>query len=361
MQNINRLSVKLFFLLTFLTISLHAGLYDDKYTSVNTSFANGSFEEIIRFEAINFSGKNMEEDSEKVLEKALEKIKSYVESGKDIAVTITGHTESITDDANEETVASKAYPRYVEELFYRSFDKKESKQIASDYALNVEKIMIDNNISKEILVVESKSGNNLAYDDSTNGADRLSNRVMVAIYVAQAPDTDIDGIFDSKDECPQTPRGVLVDKVGCALDSDKDGVADYKDICVNTPNTLQVDFQGCRLNDTLALVFKTDSDEILPVSDVIIQEFAKFMLDNEGYKAEIVGHTDSRNSEAYNMDLSQRRAESTKKALAEKGIDESRLTTRGEGELDPVATNETKVGRQKNRRIEVRIFYKNLK
>ncbi len=70
--------------------------------------------------------------------------------------------------------------------------------------------------------------------------------------------------------------------------------------------------------------------------------------------ATLEGHTDSKGDDAYNRRLSERRAESVRRWLAEKErVDGSKLTARGFGESRPVATNDTDAGRQKNRRVEV--------
>ena len=61
-------------------------------------------------------------------------------------------------------------------------------------------------------------------------------------------DTDVDMIPDSRDECPQTPQGVAVDKVGCPLDGDRDEVPDYLDQCPHTPGGVVVDMEGCPLD-----------------------------------------------------------------------------------------------------------------
>ena len=61
-------------------------------------------------------------------------------------------------------------------------------------------------------------------------------------------DSDGDGIPDYRDVCPDTPKGVKVDDLGCPLDSDGDGVPDYKDKCPNTPAGVQVDSEGCPLD-----------------------------------------------------------------------------------------------------------------
>ena len=61
-------------------------------------------------------------------------------------------------------------------------------------------------------------------------------------------DSDGDGVFDKKDACPNTPRGVKVDSLGCPLDTDGDGVPDYKDNCPDTPKGVKVDSVGCPLD-----------------------------------------------------------------------------------------------------------------
>ena len=61
-------------------------------------------------------------------------------------------------------------------------------------------------------------------------------------------DSDGDGIPDSKDLCPDTPRGVLIDETGCPLDNDGDGVPDYLDKCPQTAKGVKVDKDGCALD-----------------------------------------------------------------------------------------------------------------
>jgi outer membrane protein OmpA-like peptidoglycan-associated protein len=68
---------------------------------------------------------------------------------------------------------------------------------------------------------------------------------------------------------------------------------------------------------------------------------------------EVAGHTDSRGSDAYNMNLSQQRAEAVRNYLISKGIAADRLTAKGYGESQPVADNATDEGRAKNRRVEL--------
>jgi len=66
--------------------------------------------------------------------------------------------------------------------------------------------------------------------------------------VVMEKDSDGDGVFDSADQCPDTPAGVAVDSKGCVLDSDGDGVADYRDNCPGTGAGIAVDSSGCPLD-----------------------------------------------------------------------------------------------------------------
>ena len=69
-----------------------------------------------------------------------------------------------------------------------------------------------------------------------------------------------------------------------------------------------------------------------------------------------IGHTDSIGSDAYNQKLSVRRAESVKAYLVSKRVEPNRIYTEGKGEKQPVASNKTKDGRQKNRRVEIEVI-----
>lgn len=70
---------------------------------------------------------------------------------------------------------------------------------------------------------------------------------------------------------------------------------------------------------------------------------------------QVIGHTDSTGTQAYNMDLSQRRARSVAGILAAGGVSQSRITTAGQGSAQPVASNNTEAGRAQNRRVEILI------
>nr|WP_298372444.1 OmpA family protein [uncultured Halomonas sp.] len=167
-------------------------------------------------------------------------------------------------------------------------------------------------------------------------------------------DTDGDGVPDYQDECPGTPAGVEVDASGCPLDSDGDGVPDYMDQCPNTPAGAQVNALGCEADVVLRDVnFEFDSAKLTVGAEDILDGVADKLRGNENVRVRVEGHTDSVGPDSYNKDLSQRRADSVKSYLASQGISESRMQAIGYGEEQPVASNETAVGRAKNRRVEL--------
>lgn len=99
------------------------------------------------------------------------------------------------------------------------------------------------------------------------------------------------------------------------------------------------------------IYFDTDKTIVMVPSLPTLKQLYKLMLQNPDLKIKIVGHTDSQGSDWYNLHLSRRRANSVKETLYRWGIDESRMTTEGRGEREPIAPNETPTGRQLNRRV----------
>ena len=100
--------------------------------------------------------------------------------------------------------------------------------------------------------------------------------------------------------------------------------------------------------------FITDSAELTPGSKRVLNRVANSLKEWSEVDVEIEGHTDNVADDAYNMDLSQRRAESVRAYLISRGVSASRLTAKGYGETRPVASNNTPEGRAHNRRVELR-------
>ena len=145
-------------------------------------------------------------------------------------------------------------------------------------------------------------------------------------------DIDGDGVTDDKDKCPDTPKGIKIDRFGCPIPIKE------------------------KVSITLHVEFDFDKDAVRSEYHSKIEEVANFLKAYPGKDAVLEGHTDSIGSDAYNLDLSKRRAESVKTVLVETfGIDAARISTEGFGESQPLATNKTAEGRQENRRVVANI------
>ena len=156
---------------------------------------------------------------------------------------------------------------------------------------------------------------------------------------------------------PPAPMKKMVD-----LDSDGDGVTDSLDQCPNTPKGIKVDSAGCpvpipdKVSITLLVEFDFDKDTVKPKYHSDLEKVANFLKAYPDTTGELEGHTDSIGSDEYNMTLSKRRAESVKKYLVGKfNINAARLTTVAHGESQPVASNKSDEGRQRNRRVVANI------
>ncbi len=101
------------------------------------------------------------------------------------------------------------------------------------------------------------------------------------------------------------------------------------------------------------ILFDLDKATLKPESDKQLQYVVALLLDDTGLKLEIQGHTDDQGSPEYNIDLSQRRAETVQQYLQLFGVAQERLKPKGYGEDQPVAPNTTEEGRAKNRRVEL--------
>jgi len=172
-----------------------------------------------------------------------------------------------------------------------------------------------------------------------------------------ALDSDNDGVVDAKDQCPSTPAGAPVDTKGCPLDSDNDGIADYQDKCPATPTGAKIDASGCavvlnkKVSIALEVKFANNKAAFVGSESGEIAKVAAFMREYPNTNTTIEGYTDSRGSDSYNQQLSQKRADAVMKALVDGGISASRLTAIGYGEANPIADNASAERRAQNRRV----------
>ena len=174
------------------------------------------------------------------------------------------------------------------------------------------------------------------------------------------PDTDGDGIEDAKDACPEVAG--LRRFRGCA-DTDGDGIADPKDKCPNEAGP--ADNDGCpnpteeaieALNELGATVqFELNKADLKPEAIELLISVYDIMTKFGNTNFSIEGHTDTSGPKAFNQKLSEDRAEKVKSHLVEKGVDGTRLSTKGFGEDSPKVSNNTRDGRITNRRVEFKV------
>ncbi|HXB41097.1 MAG TPA: OmpA family protein, partial [Bacteroidia bacterium] len=180
------------------------------------------------------------------------------------------------------------------------------------------------------------------------------------------PDKDGDSVLDKDDACPDQP-GPPENK-GCPWpDTDKDGVIDREDDCPTTPGLKEL--KGCPpikpeeqkvIEKAFAnLEFATGKDIIKKTSFPSLNDLAKLLKEHSGdWTLKLSGHTDNQGTPEKNMLLSEKRAKAVKKYLTTKGVKMDRVIAEWFGQTKPVDTNDTPAGRQKNRRVEMKIIFK---
>ena len=206
-------------------------------------------------------------------------------------------------------------------------------------------------------------------------------------------DKDADGVSDIDDKCPDV-KGTAKYQ-GCPIpDSDNDGVNDEEDKCVNEKGVAR--YQGCPVPDkdndgvddendrcpsiaglksnngcpevkeeivkkanfsAKQLFFATGSHTLLSKSFKSLDAISEILKADEDLKLDIEGHTDITGTAAKNLTLSELRAKSVASYLEKTGISSGRLSAIGFGSEHPIADNKTSAGRNKNRRVELKLKY----
>jgi outer membrane protein OmpA-like peptidoglycan-associated protein len=193
-------------------------------------------------------------------------------------------------------------------------------------------------------------------------------------------DRDGDGVPDSKDACPDTP-GVKTNDPrtnGCPPppppkpDRDHDGIPDDQDACPDQAGPPNPDpkLNGCppeqkgpikiennQLTSFDKIKFATASAEILPESDKLLDDIAATMKGHPEFLLfEVGGHADERGPEGYNLQLTQARVDSVVRALVGRGVEASRLRSKGYGLYCPEDPGHNEAAWNKNRRVEFKIL-----
>ncbi len=312
------------------------GIYNFQYSPNKPSkekktniFLNGNFDKIHRYDSLYFNNDSLTDDSEKIFDDISKQIHQYIDDkSREIVVSVIAFTQKTEDNKTQVNLES-AYTNFFQNIAQRDDeDPQKAKNTAVNYLQIVYDKMLDDNISKEIIYKEDRVGKDALYTEEFSDGRAKNNRVDVAIYVKEVldPDTDGDGVHDSKDYCRDTPLGTNVDVNGC-------------------PRIMKLDLKFDFDKDTI-------SDE-KSLEDV--KELSDFMKKYPAYHANIVGHTDSVGKASYNQKLSERRAKRVQDMIVADGVDSSRLTSEGRGESEPLFENINPFNRHQNRRTEVEL------
>ena len=173
----------------------------------------------------------------------------------------------------------------------------------------------------------------------------------VGVVPAPAGDSDNDGIHDDRDQCPDTPPNSYVNNTGCPAPL---AVAPAEPAFDSGPV-----LETAKAGDKIVLkgvTFETGKARLRADSETILDGVAETLQKRPELSVEIGGHTDDRGADAYNQSLSEQRAQAVLDYLAGKGVDAARLSSVGYGEAQPVDSNDTAEGRERNRRVELKVL-----
>ncbi len=156
-------------------------------------------------------------------------------------------------------------------------------------------------------------------------------------------------MIDSEDACPTVP-GVRANK-GCPADADGDGVIDAEDLMPNVAGLVAL--QG--VPENLVIYFDTDKFDLTAEATSTVEVITKLLTAQPSLKLKLTGHTDSRQTVQYNVELSKNRVFETRKYLIKNGVKAKRMKVAWFSELVPAAPNKTVDGMKLNRRVELKV------
>ncbi len=190
-----------------------------------------------------------------------------------------------------------------------------------------------------------------------NGCASMSQKEKGAV-IGAAGGAAVGGVIGN--QTGSTARGAIIGAVvggaaGAVIGHQMDQQA--KELEQNIPGARIVRVgEGIEVTFDSGILFPFNSTEILPAGKTNLQQLAASLDKFPKSDILIVGHTDNVGSDAFNSDLSQRRALSAGSYLQSLGVPSTRLRTTGQGETEPVQSNDTEAGRAANRRVEIAIF-----
>ncbi len=177
--------------------------------------------------------------------------------------------------------------------------------------------------------------------------------VSVASKESRFADSDGDGVRDSMDVCENTPINTAVTTGGCPIVDNELRIEKPKQLTPYIPKVASTFKVLPPTRKILNIHFELNSANVQKSSRIIAKDFVESINRTNFSKITVEGYTDNTGDFSKNKDLSQRRADSVREIMIQYGIDAKVISAIGKGELSPISTNETAIGRAKNRRIEI--------
>ena len=179
---------------------------------------------------------------------------------------------------------------------------------------------------------------------STSEQNRLRDQEQ---YAKDLGDDDGDGVANKFDKCPGTPPNTVVDGAGCPLKTPKPVVNEKVIITQEDRRVVDEAIRNLEFDLGKATIRQTSYNTLNKVAALLVEK---------NFSLKLAGHTDNTGSMALNLALSKDRAEAIKAYLVSQGANASRIEATGYGPNQPIATNKTAAGRQKNRRVEFTLY-----
>jgi OmpA-OmpF porin, OOP family len=198
----------------------------------------------------------------------------------------------------------------------------------------------------------------LRWDDSTFGRKMRDEIITVGLQFAFGAPTEAP-VTRALPAEPAPPPPPPPPPPAPPADTDGDGVIDPQDQCPDTPAGVAVDEKGCTRVGSITLEgvgFETNSDRLTAESRVVLDGVASDLKKYPRLRVELQGHTDNTGADAYNLRLSQLRANAVSSYLTQAGVPSSQLVAKGYGESQPASSNATPEGRSLNRRVVMSVL-----